>query len=389
LLTELIYRLFIKEKDNISDKIVRQRYGTVCGIVGIVANFCLFLVKLIAGLISSSVSIIADGINNLSDALSSVITILGFRLGGKKPDRDHPFGHGRAEYVSALLVAVIIAVMGFEILKSSVIKIFRPENPQYSMFTVISLIVAVMIKLWLYLFNKKTGKKISSQTIIAASRDALSDCIATSAVLAGMFFYSYFDFNADGYIGLCVSLFILYTGYVTLKESLSPILGIAPTGELVTKIRKIVMESDEVVGMHDLVIHNYGPTRFMISLHAEVRADRDILFLHEKIDSLERKLNDTLGCESVIHMDPVEPENEEVNEIRNYVTEIIKGIDKKLSVHDFRMVKRKDYTNLIFDVTVPFEFEMSNDQLDFVINKKINEYGSIYRTVIEYDNSYI
>lgn len=388
-MTNFICRFFIRDKENITDEEARQRYGEAVGFVGILMNICLFVIKLISGLLSSSVSIIADAVNNLSDGLSSAITILGFRFGGKKPDREHPFGHGRAEYVSALFVSVIIAVMGFELFKSSLGKVFSPESPEYNLFAVISLIVAIGVKLWLYFFNRKIGKEICSQTLIAASKDALSDCIATFSVLVGILIFKLFDVNADGYIGVGVSLFILYTGYATLKESLSPLLGIPPTQELVTQVKEIVLGHPEVVGMHDLVIHNYGPSRYMISLHAEVRADREILFLHEKIDSLERKLNESLGCESVIHMDPVEPMNEEVNRMRNAVTEMVREIDEGLTVHDFRMVKKSDYTVLIFDVTVPFEFEMDTDELDSIINDRIKNYDGVCRAVVEYDNSYI
>jgi len=388
-LTEFIYKLFIKDKDNISLAAVRARYGVVSGVVGIVSNLILFFIKIISGILSSSISIMADGINNLSDALSSVITIVGFKLSGKKPDEEHPFGHGRAEYVSALFVSVIIGVMGYELFKSSAIKIFSPEDIKYGMFTMISLVVAVFIKLWLYFFLKHTGKKISSQTILASSKDALSDCVSTLAVLLGIGVFKVFGINIDGYVGVGVSGFILYTGYITLKESLSPLLGIAPTKEMVTEIREIVLNSPGIVGMHDLVIHNYGPSRFMLSLHAEVRADRDVLNLHEEIDTLERRLNDTLGCESVIHMDPVETENEEVNHLRLVVTDIIEEIDSTLSVHDLRITKRKGYVNLIFDVLVPYEFKMSTEELDKIIKSKVKEYNSEYRVVAEYDNSYV
>lgn len=381
--------MLVKESENISLAEVRARFGVISGIVGIVSNVILFIIKIISGVLSSSISIMADAINNLSDALSSVITIVGFKVSGKKPDEEHPFGHGRAEYVSALFVSVIIGVMGYELFKSSVAKIFSPEDIKYGMFTLISLVASVIIKLWLYFFFRSTGKKISSQTILASSKDALSDCISTVAVLMGIAVFKIFHINIDGYIGVGVSVFILYTGYVTLRESLSPLLGIAPTKEMVSEIREIVLNSPEIVGMHDLVIHNYGPSRFMLSLHAEVRADRNILNLHEEIDILERKLNDTLGCESVIHMDPVETENEEVNLLRCVVTDIISEIDSSLSVHDLRITRRKGYVNLIFDVLVPYEFRMSTEELDKIIKSKIKEYNSEYRVVIEYDNSYV
>lgn len=388
-MTEFIYKLFVKDKDNISSAKVRARYGVVSGAVGIGLNVLLFLIKLISGIMSSSISIMADAINNLSDALSSVITIVGFKLAGKKPDTEHPFGHGRAEYVSALFVSVLIGVMGFELFKSSVVKIFSPEEIKYNLFVVIFLIVAIGFKLWLYFFFKYTGRKISSQSIIASSKDALSDCVATVSVILGLVAYRLFSINIDGYIGVGVSVFILYTGYITLKESLSPLLGIAPTKEMVAQIKEIVMNSPGIVGMHDLVIHNYGPSRFMLSLHAEVRSDRNVLNLHEEIDSLERELNDTLGCESVIHMDPVETENEEVNHLRCVICDIMEEIDAALSVHDLRITGRKGEKILIFDVLVPFEFKLSFEELDKIIKAKINEYNSGYRIVIEYDNSYV
>ena len=368
-MSELIFRLFVKDSDNTKDDNVRQKYGVVGGAVGIFVNLILFLIKLIAGFFTYSLSVIADAFNNLSDALSSVITLVGFKLAGKKADHEHPFGHGRIEYVSALFVSVVIILMGFELLKSSVDKIINPGKLEYNIFSIAILGV--------------------SQSVIASAKDSLSDCVATLSVLASLVVFKLSNVNIDGYVGLVVSLFIMYTGYQTIKESLSPLLGIAPTKEMVDEIRTIVCSHPEVVGMHDLVIHNYGPTRFMISLHAEVRADRNVLFLHEEIDNLERKLNEALECEAVIHMDPVETENEIVMKCKKDVIKIISDIDESLSIHDFRMVSGVGHTNLIFDVVVPYDFKMNTHELDEKIKNAITEYNSSYRTVIEYDNLYV
>lgn len=388
-MSEFIFRLFVKDSDNTSDAIVRQRYGVVGGGVGIFVNVILFAIKLLAGLFTYSLSVIADAFNNLSDALSSVITLVGFKLAGKKADHEHPFGHGRIEYVSALFVSVVIILMGFELLKSSVDKIINPGKLEYNIFSIVILGVSILLKLWLYFFNTKLGNKIDSQSVIASAKDSLSDCVATLSVVASLVVFKLSNVNIDGYVGLVVSLFIMYTGYQTIKESLSPLLGIAPTKEMVDEIRTIVCSHPEVVGMHDLVIHNYGPTRFMISLHAEVRADRNVLFLHEEIDNLERKLNEALGCEAVIHMDPVETENEIVIKCKSDIVKIISDIDENLSIHDFRMVSGVGHTNLIFDVVVPYEFRISTHDLDKMIKDAISEYNSSYRAVIEYDNLYV
>lgn len=388
-MTNLLVRLFVKNYEEISDKSVRESYGVLSGSVGIALNVLLSLIKLCAGIISASVSVTADAMNNLSDALSSVITLIGFKMSGKPADRRHPFGHGRIEYVSALFVSLAIILMGFELAKSSVEKIACAEQLVFSPVSAAILVVSILIKLWMYLFNRKIGKKIDSQSVLAASKDSLSDSAATLAVLLGMLFFRFTGFSIDGYIGLVVSCFILFAGYQTIRDALSPLLGQPPSKELVEDIKNTVMSHEGIIGMHDLIIHNYGPTRFMLSLHAEVSANDDVIKLHDTIDLIEKQLQTRYKCDAVIHMDPIEVDNEVILQTKRLVEGIVADIDPTLSIHDFRMVTGATHTNLIFDLVVPFDYSMSDGELSELVQSRVSEANSSCFTVINIDKNYV
>lgn len=345
-------KLFIKNPGDYADQAVRKAYGSLCSILGIFLNVLLFAGKYIAGVISGSIAITADAFNNLSDAGSSAISLLGFRLSGKRPDPDHPFGHGRIEYISGLAVAAMIIVMGAELLISSVQKIISPEPVEVGLLPAIILVVSILVKVYMCVYNKSVGKKIGSTAMIATGTDSLSDSIATAVVLLSMGVTYVFDVNIDGYAGVLVAAFILFAGYNVAKDTLSPLLGQAPDPEFVDSIEELVMSSGSVIGMHDLVVHDYGPGRVMISLHAEVDGKGDIFKLHDEIDLIERRLNDELGCDATIHMDPVETDNEQITAERRALEGVLAELGCIISMHDFRMVAGPSHTNLIFDVVI-------------------------------------
>lgn len=385
---EILFKIFIKDKDNIKDQSVRNSYGVFGGAVGIILNIILFAAKLFAGLITGSVGIAADALNNLSDAGSSIITLIGFKMSGRPADYDHPFGHGRGEYISGLFVAFLILLMGVELAKTSVGKIFNPIAVDFKLVSIIILVLSIALKLWMYFFNMKIAKKIDSTSMTATAKDSLSDTLSTSAVLAGVLISKYFEINLDGYIGLLMSVIILYTGYKTIKEAISPLLGVAPDKELVEEIEKTVTDCDDIIGMHDLIIHNYGPTRFMMSVHAEVPSDCDILKIHDKIDLVEKQLSEKFGCDAVIHLDPIETNNEVITKTKKIVENVVSEIDARLSIHDFRMVTGDTHTNVIFDVVIPFDVTLSDRFVTDILKQKISEFNNSYFAVIHVDRAY-
>lgn len=383
----LLFKIFVKDYKNTSDPAVRVRYGVFAGISGIVTNTVLCILKLISGIVCSSVSIIADALNNLSDAASSLITIIGFKLSGKPADRDHPFGHGRIEYICGFLVSTAILIMGGELLISSVKKIVSSESSDYSniTMTVVILIIAILTKLLMYFFNRSTAKKIDSLSMMATAKDSLSDVLSTSVVLIGTLIGYYTSFSIDGYLGVLVSLFILYTGLSTIKDSLMPLLGESANADMIKDIENIVLSYDGILGIHDLNVHNYGPGRYIISLHAEVSASCDIMKTHDTIDIIEKELQTKLGCSATIHMDPIETDNELINTTKDYVAGIISSISEELRFHDFRMVSGHTHTNLIFDVVSPFGFFLTDEQLINEISDKIKKDYPNYYCVITVD----
>lgn len=382
----LLAKIFIKNKD---EKKKRKAYGTLCSIVGILLNIMLFVGKMIAGTLTGSVAITADAFNNLSDAGSSFITLVGFVFAGKKADTDHPFGHGRIEYLSGFFVSMIILMMAFELLKSSVKKIIHPESITPSAVTIVILIVSVVVKLYMAFYNKKVGKKISSEAMLATGTDSLSDAVATTVVLASMLFMELTGNNIDGYCGVFVAMFIFYAGFNAAKETMSPLLGVAPDKEFVEEIKEIVMSHEIVSGIHDMVVHDYGPGRRMVSLHAEVPGNRNIYEIHDTIDRIEEKIKECLDCEAVIHMDPVDTDNEEIKKMKKIVSEGVKNIDERLSIHDFRMVSGPTHTNLIFDVVVPFEIKMSQNQVRELVEDMVSKLEGNYFAVIKVEQSYV
>ena len=366
----------------------RSAYGKLCGIVGIVLNILLFIGKFVAGLISNSIAITADAFNNLSDAGSSLVTLIGFKLAEQKPDSDHPFGHGRMEYLSGLIVSAVILMMGFELVKDSVDKILHPTGVEFSVVVLVILAVSIIGKCYMAFYNYRYGKRFESSTLKATAVDSLSDCVSTTVVLIATVIGYYTDVQIDGFCGIAVGILIFVAGVNAAKETLSPLLGEAPDPEFVDQIEEIVLNFDQesVVGIHDLIVHDYGPGRRIISLHAEVPAEGNMMSLHDVIDNLEMKLREELGCLTTIHMDPVVTKDERVTELKARCVELVKGIGESLSLHDFRVVFGETHTNLIFDVVVPFEFYLSDTETTKLIQKKVWEnLGKNYFVVITID----
>lgn len=383
----LLARLLIKHQGD--EGAVRRAYGVLCGAVGICLNVLLFAGKFFAGLLSGSIAITADAFNNLSDAGSSVVTLLGFRLAGKKPDAGHPFGHGRLEYVSGLIVAGLILLMGAELAKSSVDKILHPEAVTFSWLAAGILLASIGVKLYMYLYNRAVGKKIKSAAMSATAADSLSDTAATSAVLLAMVIGKLTDVQLDGWVGLVVALFILWSAVQAARDTISPLLGQAPDPMLVKEIESLVMAHDTVVGIHDLVVHDYGPGRCIISLHAEVPADEQVLELHDVIDNIEEELAQKLHCEAVIHMDPVVVGDPTVTALHQQVAALVKTIDPRITIHDFRMVPGQTHTNLIFDAVIPFDERLTRQQVADRIRQMVSEMEGDYRAVVKVENSYV
>lgn len=361
-MTDFLVRLFIGDRD-CHDSEVRKRYGFLSGITGIVLNLCLFAGKLIAGILSGAVSVVADALNNLSDAGSSIVNMVGFKIALTPPDREHPFGHGRAEYVAGLVISFIIMLMGVELAKESVEKIIDPQSPEISAFTFVILGAAVLVKLWMFVFNRKLGKKINSVSLTAAASDSISDAAATMAVIVGMAVGAVFKVNLDGYIGALVAAFIIYSGGKTAKESLSPLLGQMPDKELVEGIRDKVCSYDGIIGIHDLIVHNYGVGISFISFHSEVSSEMSLSDAHTLIDKIEKELKDRFNCGVTIHIDPVDIDDEETLRLREAACGVVKGIDESLSIHDFRVVRNAVGSSLIFDLAVPYKFRLSDIQI--------------------------
>lgn len=381
----LLAKIFIKP-DN---KNPRKSYGTLCSVFGVFLNLVLFAIKYIGGVISGSVSVIADAINNLSDAASSVITLIGFAISGKKADNDHPFGHGRYEYVSGFVVSMVIILMGFELFKGAVKKIINPEPVNTEPIVMVILVIAIAIKLYMAFYNRKIGVKFDSAAMRATSMDSLSDAVATAVVLAVMLVMKFTNLNIDGYCGVLVALFVFYAGYKSAKDTINPLLGFSPDKEFLAGIEAVVMTHEMIEGVHDIIVHDYGPGRRMISLHVEVPGDRSVFEIHEMVDHIEKELNETLHCESVIHMDPVEPDNQELASMKEKICRLVKEVDERITIHDFRMVGADNYTNLVFDAEVPFEVEKKIEEVKLEIEELVKGLEGNFRAVVHIDQSYI
>lgn len=384
----LLSRIFIKNREDTGDTKVRQAYGVLSGAVGIFFNLVLFAGKFFAGIVANSIAITADAFNNLSDAGSSVITLIGFKMAGQKPDPHHPFGHGRIEYLSGLAVSAAILIMAFELIKTSFAKIIHPEETAFEPLVAVILLCSILVKCYMYLYNRSISKKIKSEAMMATASDSLSDTLATTVVLATTLIAHFTNLYLDGICGVLVGLFILYTGLTSARDTLNPLLGQAPDPAFVKDIETLVMSYDNILGIHDLLVHNYGPGRLMISLHAEVPADGNILELHDTIDNIERALQERLKCDAVIHMDPVCINDPETAALKEKVRGFLAELDDSLSLHDFRMVKGPTHTNIIFDILLPYNFRLSDEEVRDIIAGRIKELDPVYFAVIHIDKNF-
>lgn len=386
---QFLARKLIRDHTNTDAPAVRRAYGMLCGVVGIALNLLLFAGKALAGVISGSVAITADAFNNLSDAGSSVVTLLGFQLAAQKPDSDHPFGHGRIEYISGLVVAMVILLMGVELGRDSVDKILRPAPVTFDPLVAAILVVSMGVKVYMALYNRSVGKHIRSAAMVATATDSLSDCLATAVVLASTLAGHFWNLSIDGWCGLVVTCFILWAGFNAARETISPLLGQPPEPEFVERIEKLVMSHPEVIGIHDLIVHNYGPGRCFVSLHAEVPADGDILALHDVVDMAEKELNSSLGCLTTIHMDPVVNDDGLTAQTRQRVADIVRLIDPGITIHDFRMVPGPTHTNVIFDAVVPHDIALSDREVAERIRTGVRALDGNYFAVVEVEKSFV
>ncbi len=385
---EWMLRTFVPDYENTEDPAVRERYGTLSGGVGTALNLLLFAAKLAAGVLTGAISVTADAFNNLSDAASSVVTLVGFRLAGRKADAGHPFGHGRIEYLAGLAVSLLILLVGVELGRSSLEKILSPEKTVLTALTAGILACSVAVKLWLAWFNGALSRRIRSDALAAAAADSRSDALATSAVLAGLGIARFSGLRLDGWLGALVALFILKTGLSAVRDTLDPLLGKPPEPEMVAEVERVILSHPPVRGVHDLVIHDYGPGRRMMSVHAEVPADADFVAVHDVIDHIERELQDKFHIEAVIHMDPVQTGNPLADELRELTAGLAAALDPALTIHDFRITAGPLHTNLIFDVVVPFGVSLSDDEVKRRLSEALRARDENYYAVIRVDHTY-
>lgn len=387
-MTKLLVKLFIKDSENYSDKKVRTAYGVLSSITGIVLNLILAGAKYAAGVISGSISITADAINNLSDAGSSIVSFFGVKISAKPPDKDHPYGHGRVEYISAFIVSFFVLFMGVELLKDSVGKIINPEPVKFSFLSLAILIISILCKLWLGVFNKNLGKKINSAPMMAVMKDSFSDCLATGVAAVSIIVSAFSNINIDGYLGVVVAVFIFIAGFDILKETLGDILGRPPEAEFVEEITEKIMSYPHVCGVHDMIIHDYGPSCRFASVHAEVPSDEDIMELHDIIDGIERDIYNEYGMLTSIHMDPVVINDERINELKKITQDSVSRIDERLSIHDFRVVEGPSHTNLIFDVLLPSDMKCPNREICQKIEDELSKIDERFFCVITVDHAF-
>ncbi len=383
-----LVKWFIKDYQDTTQPVVRMRYGWLAGVVGIISNLFLFTIKIVVGTLFNSIAITADAVNNLSDAGSSIITLVGFKLSGKPADEKHPYGHARAEYITGFIVSVIILLLGLELIKSSYQKIINPDPINFSYLSVVVLIIAILVKLWQSLFNKNLGRRINSTALMATGMDSMNDVIATSSVLVATLFAWLTGVQIDGYMGVAVALFILYSGFKLVSETLNPLLGLAPDTKLTSDLEKKILSYEGVLGLHDLVVHSYGPDKCYASVHVEVPAHQDLLESHDLIDIIERDIVAEFNVHLVIHMDPVVIDDELTNTLRKKVMKIVLEIDPELSMHDFRVGFCKTHSNLIFDVVIPTSYKACDQELRDRISKAISNINPTYHSVITLDRKY-
>ncbi len=387
--TDFLIRTFIKDYRNTKNREVRQRYGYLTGFTGVVANILLFSMKLAIGLYLNSIAVMADAFNNLSDVASSVVTIFGFMMSGKPADKEHPFGHGRFEYIAALVVSFMVMLVGFEFVKSSISRIMNPEALSFDVYTFAILVASILVKVWLSFFNKSIGKAIGSKVMEATAFDSLSDVIATSVVALSLAASIWIAFPIDGYVGLVVSVFILYNGFNLIKDTLNPLLGDAPDEELVKAIMDKTLSYKAIIGIHDLIVHNYGPGRVVASIHAEIPYNMDIMEAHDIIDLAEKEISEELGIHVVIHMDPINTDDRLVQKAQLQVLEILEDFPQELTIHDFRIVGGEKHMNLVFDMVVPYDF-VEKDEKNLVeeVKKAIKKRHPNYDAIITVDRQY-
>ncbi len=388
-MTNLLIKLFVKDKDNVEKPEVRGKYAMLSSITGIIVNILLSVFKLLIGLVSNSMAIISDALNNFSDAGSSIITMVGFKMSQKKVDADHPWGHGRMEYITALFVDILIILVGFELLQSSIEKIIHPELPSISNITIILLIVAIITKLWLFVFYRKIAKKINSAAIKGTAYDSISDSVSTLAVLTSALVARFAGVTIDGYVSLIVSIFILITGVKAVKEIIDLLLGQKPDSNFVKEIEEFAKKYDTIQGIHDIMVHDYGPGRKIVSFHAEVPANSDICRAHDIIDQIEQDMFKKFQCITTIHMDPIVVDDEEINEMKRYTEQIIKNINQKFSIHDFRMTDGGERVNLIFDLVIPTDENIDVEEVVSQIREEIHKKNDKYYAVINPEHSYV
>jgi cation diffusion facilitator family transporter len=386
-MTKLFFKTFVRgyREEGKNTPEVRRACGSAVAIVGIIANLFLAAFKLLAGILSGAISITADAMNNLSDAGSQVVSFISFKISGKPADRDHPFGHARIEYVASMIVSFLVLLVGFELLIDSVKKIFSPAQTKYSLIVMIILGASVLVKLWLFIFGRSAAKKINSEVVNAAATDSLSDAIATSAVLVSAIICKFTGFNTDAYMGAIVAIIVLVAGIKILNETKNSILGSAPEPELIEEIVRITREYPDALGIHDMVVHNYGPGNTIASFHVEVDGAKNVFHTHDVIDTIEKRLFSELSVRATVHMDPIVTDDERVNELRGVVIGLVRSIDERLDIHDFRFVEGTTHTNLIFDVSVPFEMKESDEDIKREISRRVSEFDPNYFVVMTVD----
>lgn len=387
-MTNLLIRLFIKNREAVTSPSVRRAYGTMVSIVSMIVNILLFAAKFTVGTLAGSVSITADAVNNLSDAGSQIISFISFRISAKPADREHPFGHARIEYIASMIVSFFIVLIGFELLRESIAKIVTPEPPERSWIAVAVLAGSILCKLWLGMFNKAVGRRIDSAVMKATAADCISDAISTGAVLlstAVLLIFPNMSLNLDAYMGVIVAVLIMVAGIKILKEAKDSILGEAPSDEIVRQITDIVEHTEGALGIHDLTVHNYGPGHVIAALHVEVDGRADIFRTHDMIDNIEKKLRQECGIEATIHMDPIVTDDEEVTHLREQTAQAVKAVDERLRIHDFRFVKGTTHSNLIFDVVAPFELKMTDEAIQNKVSEQIKRLDPTYFTVLTVD----
>ena len=389
-MTELLSRLFVKNYRDAQNPAVRTAYGTMVSITGIVLNLLLFVAKFVVGSLFGAISIVGDAVNNLSDAGTQIISLISFRIAAKPADREHPFGHARIEYVTSMIVSFLVMLVGFELLKSSISQIFSPERPDSSPIAIIVLIGSMLCKLWLGLFNRTIGKRIDSSVMRATAADSLSDVFATGAVLVATvlpMIFTNMKWNPDAYMGVIVAVLIIVAGFRILNEAKNAILGEAPSDEIVKQITETVDRYEGALGIHDMVVHNYGPGRIIASLHIEVDGSVDVFETHDMIDTIEKDLRENCGIEATIHMDPIVTDDEQVTALRQKTAEAVQKIHPSMQIHDFRFVAGATHTNLIFDVVVPFEVKMSEAEVKSAVAEKVKEIDPTYCVVLNIDHA--